>query len=250
MNVILLSGPVFPSTLDSVRWIGPAPKIIVMNQGLGGIGSSHFAALMKSLGPRPLTAILEKNGVPNPNKVSLVGFSAAHGGFEVILTSPDASRVSALMAMDAYFTSHEGKTIPKPGYLALAKRAAAGNALMVATTSAFGGVTPPYPPGDESFAFLAAKIPGVKPKAPPPGVPAPVSCVGTGLFTWADYKTTFQHAEHANILASKWCSSVLSPYLAGQLASPQVGSRAENAAWGGLLLLGVVAAGVKVLRAA
>ena len=216
-DVAICCGPV--SAIAGVRWERPTQIVTVNHRDWPGpmdgaprpeiVGSGAFGILAQRLGPRPLSRILEIAGISSPGRIALLGFSAAHGLIEPILSSPDAARVNALGAFDAYFTGMN-KAI-KRGYLAFLERAIAEEVLAVVTTSSNAG--PDYPAGNASFAVLAAQL-GIASEEPPPGVPEPATMQGAGDFGWADYQFQFAHAAHWNSLAPAWCNAVIAPYLA------------------------------------
>jgi hypothetical protein len=217
-DLVLWCGPVAAQNLGTVRWRRPT-HVLTVNEGIGGFGSSHFAALGAALGARPLSALADRAGrslVAAP-RVAILGFSAAHGLLEAILRSPDADRVSALGAFDAYYTSHTRQ--PKPGYLAFCRRAATGGALAIVTTSGQPGGPGPdgqplHPSGRDSFAPLAAELGQLGPVSPPSSVPPGASVRGRAGFLWADYDQTHKHVQHATTIGPTWTDALIAPALA------------------------------------
>jgi hypothetical protein len=225
VDVVFWCGPVTAKNLERVPWARPT-RVVVVGKGAGGsVSSSAFGELAAELGPRPLDALAKRNGfsLDSVDKVSLLGFSAAHGLMNPILAVPEhRERISAVGAFDAYYTSQNGP--PKPGYLAMAERACAGHSLMVVTTSDTAG--PNYPSGSEAFGRLAKNL-DLGPGQMPEGIqlPPPATLKGRGGFVWADYRDAFKHVEHATKLAPAWSGKFLSPALArGDARSPSDGT--------------------------
>lgn len=226
---LLWCGPVSASNLAAARWNGPAPRVVTVNHGAGGsVGSDAF----KQLGADLLASgsILTALGIRGDCVVC--GFSAAHGLIEAILSSDDFSRVAAVGAFDAYYTSVAKQ--PKPGYLRFAEAAAAGSRRMIMTSSLVAG--PTYPSGAEATGALLASIP--LSSAPLVDVP-PARCRRAelaGNLRWYTYDdrdvAKLSHVQHATVLA---------PFFVPELVS----GLTERGGGGGLLgffaLLGLAA---------
>jgi hypothetical protein len=258
MDAVIWCGPVSTSNIAGIAWRRPT-KIITVS----GNGSSHFAnvaagteeeieSAVSGLGALPLSALLDQHGVPDAERVALMGFSAGHGLIEGILRSPDMERVNALGAFDAYFVGHgQG---PKPGYLRFCQRAASGDALAVVTTSsreATSGLNQPPsgPRADLAFGELAAEV-GVVSISPPAGVPVPSTTQGAGLFVWANYLEEFGHEGHATQLATIWGNALIAPYMAGDAVPLKGGSRKRRIAKYLIAGAAVVVAGLVAHHAA
>lgn len=233
MHIVIWSGPVSAAHLKSARM--PAGALVTtIGEGVGGIGSSHFAALAAKYGDS-LRALLAARGIDLDAActVTLAGFSAAHGLIERLLRGPESARVSALLAADAYYTSTA--LAPKVGYRAFIERAAAGGALALMTTSTTAGAT--YPSASEATGALVAGM-SLAPVEVRPPLPEPDRAEGRRGFLWADYGQRFTHREHAVKLAPLYFSHVVTPYLARLAAgesAPEGGGAFEAIAALGLL---------------
>ena len=152
----------------------------------------------------------------DPDRVAFVGFSAAHGLLDALAVHPeDRERISAYLLLDATFASL-GATSTKPGYVALGKDAARGDALLVSATSDAGGVD--FMAADEAFALVWRDI-GESRDAPvldPMPVPArgPFQ-IGDGAF-WYDYGGMLGHGEIGQ-LAEPMMEAYLLPHWSGTL---------------------------------
>lgn len=236
MDLLLWTGPVSTSNLNGINWVNPT-KIITINQGIGGIGSSHFSALGQSLGSNPVQAILAQYGLSAGDfeHIGIAGFSAAHGLISHVLKSEDAGLIDFVGAFDAYYTGHD-KTI-KPGYLNFAKRAESGAVTMVMTSSGFAG--PGYPSGADSVRPMIESL-QLFPVNVPSGVPVPQEALGKGGFIWANYGTSFQHVDHVHKLLVPWMNAIGAKGLAGQ--SPGAGIFGNPADSSALVFVGIAAA--------
>ncbi len=248
-------GPVQGSTLELAKWsVSPPPRVVTVNSGVGGkIGSSAFAALgaeYKAKGGTPLRGLLAAHSiaVDIADPILLFGFSAAHGLIESILATPeDAARVRAVGAFDAYYTSPA--LTPKPGYLAFLKRAAAGDAGMVMTSSHIAG--PDYPSGaDAARALVGASGVRLEYLNPSEGTVGPATCESAnqaGAFEWFVYKNRSggvnagadlraSHVQHATVLAPHFAPILAEEWGGGAVASrpPPTSSRGSLLAAFGL----------------
>jgi hypothetical protein len=233
--IVLWCGPISASTLEKAPWIGPPPRVLTFNQGIGGVGSSHFSALAGQLagqgGGSVLRGALKAKGLPpdTDEPVMVTGFSAAHGMIEPLLRNEDdASRVVAVGSFDAYYTGPD-KT-PKPGYQHFAYRASRGLCRMVMTSSHIAG--PTYPSGAAAAAPLLASL--ALEEAPRVNVGKAIcdAASARGNLAWYVYadrtdldgagpNLRASHVQHATILA---------PYFAPKLAS---GAELATSSFGG-----------------
>jgi hypothetical protein len=207
---VIWAGPVSSSNLRGALLPVPA-KIVTVNQGAGGkIGSSAFAALGRNLGSARELLARHSVDLDACETLTLAGFSAAHGLLEVLLRDPETlSRTDALLSADAYYTSPTKGV--KPGYLAMAQKAAARRAVAVFTSSPIAG--PGYPSGIDSIAPLMREV-GVSPiLPPPPTTPPPVHALGAGSLWWLQYSRGFGHGAHATRLARQLINLRIGPAL-------------------------------------
>lgn len=233
-HLIIWAGPVSTAHLKGAVLPVPA-RVVTVNRGIGGIGSGHFAALGHSIGGSVAELLGRKRIDPDKAEtISLVGFSAAWGLFEVLLRDPVSfGQIDALIGLDSYYTG-EGLT-PKPGYTAFVRAAAEGKKLCVLTTSGHRGAA--YPSSQDAVGALLEAVPLVA--EPCPELPtAPEQCLGAGGLRWLRYGMRLAHGEHATKLGPPLVSKVLTPFLRARAGWDDTGPRSVTFALSaaGLLL--------------
>lgn len=225
MTLVAWAGPVGGRELDSVTW-GEPSRILAVSMGLGSKyactppmagwstaehvdchGSEAFRRLYAQInaerGPLETAgeAMFRRAGIDSHathmSRRVLAGFSAAHGLIEPILLAESAGSFwDGVHLADAYYT---GQPSIKPGMLAFAKRAAAGDRIMTATVSGFAGKG--TEPSNACIQPLIAAV-GAQPiKVSIPGPVQPIRAWAKGKFLVADFGTSASHAEHATKLA-------------------------------------------------
>lgn len=228
VHLLVFAGPVAQETLAKASI--PGVRIELANRGAGGrVSSSAFEALYAESGG--LLGWLADRGVFEPERrfrsVSLGAFSAGHGFVERAARELEPA---ALVAFDGYYTS--ASLVRKPGYLAAARRAAAGEALALFTTSVTAG--PNYPSSDAAVGALLADIPMVA-RRPPSGVPSGAEALVNGGLVWLRYGDRLSHGEHATRVAPRALETMLAPYLDRRNGSDgALAALAVLAAWWGL----------------
>lgn len=137
MHSVYWTGPVSPRNLDSVRWAAPT-EVIVVNKGVCSgsdtkcVSWTSFNDLAKSLPGNKLQALDVAASAPGPfSSRTLCGFSAGGALLEALLADPKtAPSIDCVLGLDCFYFQGD-----PAGFWAYAKRAAAGKALMVLTTS-------------------------------------------------------------------------------------------------------------------
>ena len=218
VHCVIWAGPVSASNLSGARLPSPS-RIVTVNQGTGGkIGSSAFASLgRKYVSAR---ALLRSRGIEldDCETLTLAGFSAAHGLFEVLLRDPETrERTSALVAADAYYTGAAGSI--KPGYSAFARKAATGAALAVFSSSPIAG--PGYPSCTDALGPLMAQFEPVPVLQPVAIDPPPARAFRRAGLWWFQYDQAGKegHRMHATRVAPAVLSKFVSPYLTRRAVS-------------------------------
>lgn len=223
-DLALWCGPV-SSELSRVVWRRPTATRII-NEGVGGIGSSAFGSLASQLAPGIADKLIDagRSGpaprlAGDPAHVLLAGFSAAHGLINPLLKEPESlARVSALGAFDAYY----GRSI-KLGYQAACKRAVAGQMLLVATTS--DSPDPRVGSAHEGWRTLLDTLPlqalplsELEPLRLEPRLVEGAEAWHAGLFLYL-HAPASKHIDHAKSFAPALVERLVVPYFAG-LESP------------------------------
>lgn len=233
-DVVVWGGPVYGEGLaptaagdiGRVKWAHPT-VVITLNRGPdGGWGSDSFALLADSLtkNGRILPQILAKKGlsVDTVRHVAIAGHSAFHGLANRLLAA-DGDRIDAAILLDACFGAAGHPE--KEGYRQFGRMAARGQKLMVYTAS-LGQNGPGL---IKSTTGLECAVSNAEASASSAGVPMhsfalppsmPAISPGSGgsarragdLFL-VDYRTQFEHGQHATQLTVPTLQTFLAPYL-------------------------------------
>lgn len=150
-----------------------------------------------------LSAVMAKSGLDlQQASVVLAGFSAGHGANDKYLTDPlVVQKTQAYLCFDSYYAS--GAT---PGVLSFAQRAAAGEVLMISTTS--------NPPGasfrtcEVAIAPLLAQL-DLSPVQMPDdlsGLKPAVRVLNRGNYWHLAFEGAYVHGDHANVVAPAVCA--------------------------------------------
>ncbi len=265
-DVVVWGGPVYgpgaspheAGDIGRVRWKRPT-KIVTVSQGIGGIGSSAFAALGDSLdhGPGILGNLLSSHGIDlaDVDQIALAGFSAFHGlASRILATEPE--KVTAAVFLDACFSAVPESSWPKEGYVAFGAMAARGMALMVYTASAGGGPGGQYPSSTGSQCMranveAAAARAGVPLEAfAPPAPMPPGDGMRAGQLFGFDYGPQYADGFTHNDMINRWGVATLEAFLPGYLAGERIaGGSSRSLLSGPMPLLIGAALGVGIAAA-
>ena len=158
-----------------------------------------------------LSAALANAGVADPGgALYMAGFSAGHGANDSLFGSEEvAGRARAYLSFDSYYA---GAT--PPGILSVAQRAAAGEVVMISTTSNPAGaswrtceqaIQPLLAQLDLQQVGMPAALAGLKPAT---------RVLNRGLYWHFAFEGTYVHGDHANVIApaiSRWVFEELLP---------------------------------------
>lgn len=217
MDLVLFVGPVIlRDSFKRIDWYGRDVRIVPCVHEDSSYWSSMAEQLRDGQG-RILPNLVRKfAGVElgQVNQVALAAYSAGHGLLNKVGAVPaDCRRLSAMLLHDATFSGFNDP--PKAGYVAMGRRAIAGDALMVSTTSLGGGQT--YATGRDSWSSVwnaLQRQTGRVPHHEDPG--AALRALGTwwrmGNLTWGDLPNV-SHVEQHNLAPEVW-QRYLSPWLA------------------------------------
>lgn len=225
--LVFWTGPVQEANLADVYWSTPT-KVVTVNKGIcGGADdpschkSNAFSALAKALNAdgsyeTKLDALQARMQVEGEFKRRVIsGFSAGYALVEGVLTDKaTANQVDVVMGLDCYYFQ-----IAAPGFTAFAKRAAAGEKLMIMTTSGSpdaGFLTP-----SEGIKALVKEL-GVENLTEqqideiwPKDLQRPQLVQRAGNFLHVAYGTSLFHGKHATVVGPALMQAWASPYLAG-----------------------------------
>lgn len=217
-HLVIWTGPISDSHLPE-DCLPPDSRRLTINEGVGGIGSGHFAALGRRYGT--LAGLCERKGIDlaEPETVTLASFSAGWGLVERLLQDTDSrERVTALLACDSYYTG--ASLTPKPGYGAATRAAAAGRMLAVLSSSEFEGAG--YPSCQAAVGALLEPLEPLESVPAPAGLPvtdsrgilpAPTETRARGGLLWLKYGTRLEHGHHGSRLARVLMRALVTPYL-------------------------------------
>ncbi len=219
---LIWSGPVYADTPNKVQWSTDVEVIPIT--GNGSSWFSSYAAKMTGPDGRILPQILASVGKQRSDydKVAIAGFSAAHGLYSPLLGA-DGDSIDAAILIDSCFSAMGSPA--KTGYASFARRAGAGERLMVLTIGPGGGPgsgatispdTPDFSSATDCAMASTASAGTFSPYTPPDGLPPEqaqaLRCGGCILLPYLEYR----HDQHINQLAVPVMQVFLAPYLAGQ----------------------------------
>lgn len=204
-------------------------KIITINTGIGGFGSSHFSALgaqyKQNGGGSVLAGLLAAHGVSRSDfeNIGCAGFSAWHGLLsQLLLTDGNDIRVSVML--DSCFSSVDPNTWLKAGYVSYGERAARGEAVCVYTSSNGGGPGGQYPSSTgtqcaETNFYASAANAGIAPVPAPlyEGIPEPVSALVAGELYWYSFEGRVRHDQQVHNILLPTLQTFLPRGLAGPI---------------------------------
>mgnify|MGYP000455393485 CR=1 FL=1 len=214
-SLVIWGGPVQRSDLKV-----PLPEgtdVLVVSQGVGGIGSNAFRDLARSFidaDGHVLPRFLESRGrrLEDYDRIVLAGFSAFHG-FANEVALRDAPWIDGLFSLDACFSAKNA--LVKKGYVRLARRAIQRESTVVLTSSWGGGDT--YSTG--SACAHATFDEAVKQENVEPipwtldKIPQPHLALRAGNLLLLDYENQFTHVEHVQKLATPVLTETMLPIL-------------------------------------
>lgn len=234
-DLVVWGGPVYApggapkgvgiADIADVAWANPTEILT-----LSGNGSSYFSSLAASwkdpVTGRILPALLRENGkrAEDYEHIAIAGFSAFHGLASQLLAT-DGDMIDAAVLIDSCFSAFPGYA-GKEGYVEFGKLAAAGDRLMVMSSSA-GRNNPPLPPSTsgsecayQSFVDAAgSKYSWFDVPPPLPEISAYSTGDGRSLRSRGlyllDYGSQFTHQQHIHQLSNELLQTFLVPYLAG-----------------------------------